>query len=66
VDGETFEVIERAERPGAYELRWVTGKVPGYGFHTVRDDRSPQTDDELIASIRNFLGQVDPDTGLIE
>jgi hypothetical protein len=66
VDGETFEVIERAEHPGAYELRWVTGKVAGYGFHTVRNDRSPQTDDELIASARNFLNNVDPGTGLIE
>jgi hypothetical protein len=65
VDGETFEVVERAEHPGAYELRWLSGTVAGYGFHTVRNDRSALSDDELVAAVRNFLGQVDPDTGLI-
>lgn len=65
VDGEVFEVAEQQDEPGAYHLRWISGPVPGYGFHTARNDRARQGDAELSAAIRGFLRQVDPDTGRI-
>jgi hypothetical protein len=52
--------------PGVYELRWITGKVAGYGFHTARNDRAGLDDAALVAAIRSLLGQVDPETGLID
>lgn len=65
VDGEVFEVTERPDDAGAYELLWVTGMVPGYGFHTARNDRAPQDDEELTAAVRSFLALVDRATGLL-
>jgi hypothetical protein len=66
VDGEDFDVIERAGEPGTYELRWVTGPVEGYGFHTARNDRAALDDAALVAAVRSFLGLVDPGTGLLD
>ncbi|MEH0419988.1 hypothetical protein [Streptomyces sp. B21-083] len=66
VDGEEFEVSRRDDAPGSYDLAWLTGPDPryGFGFSThppVAADRA-----QLEESIRDFLSQVDPETGHIE
>ena len=42
------------------------GPEPGYGFTTSTDSGQGQSDAELEDAIRNFLRQVDPQTGYIE
>ena len=66
VDGELFEVVANPERPGQYHFAWLSGPNKDYGFSTARADGSATSERELEASIRNFLAQVDPDTGYIE
>ncbi|MFD3708815.1 hypothetical protein [Streptomyces sp. NPDC058677] len=66
VDGEEFEVCQPHDSPGTYHFTWLTGSDPQYGFgfrshppvHVGRAD--------LEEAIRDFLSQVDPDTGHIE
>jgi hypothetical protein len=65
VDGETFDVRAEADVPGQYHFTWLSGKNPGYGFTCLRSDGQALTRDELIDQIRNFLAQIDPDTGHI-
>ena len=62
-DGEVFMVSLRA--PGNYSYDWISGPNAQYGFS--RCDNSPplETADHL-ANIRNFLEQIDPETGYIE
>jgi len=66
VDGEHFDVSERAGEPGVYELRWTSGPSEGYGFATSTYSGEGQTEAELEDAIRTFLSQVDPATGYIE
>jgi hypothetical protein len=66
VDGEHFDVMERAGEPGVYELRWISGPNEGYGFATSTYSGEEQTDAELEDAIRDFLSQVDPATGYVE
>jgi hypothetical protein len=66
VDGELFEVVASPERPGQYNFAWLSGPNKGYGFSSARSDGAAMSDREMEASIRNFLAQVDPDTGYIE
>jgi hypothetical protein len=66
VDGEEFEVSRPDDSPGTYHLTWLTGPDPHYGFGfrghpPVRVGRAG-----LEAAIRDFLSQVDPETGHIE
>jgi hypothetical protein len=66
VDGEEFEVSPREGTPGSYDLTWLTGPDPqyGFGFSThppVAADRA-----QLEEAVRDFLSQVDPETGHIE
>ena len=65
VDAELFDVTVR-ERPGQYHFAWVSGPNPGYGFSIGTSDGQRLSDADIEASIRNFLAQVDPETGYIE
>ncbi|MFD4295081.1 hypothetical protein ACFWPA_16585 [Rhodococcus sp. NPDC058505] len=79
VDGEIFTVSLRPEEPGASDYDWVSGPNDGYGFSSFQgtafasiQDRAdtpsaiePITVDEHRESIRNFLDQINPDTGYI-
>jgi hypothetical protein len=66
VDGEDFEITTSPERPGQYHYDWVSGPNTGYGFSSASSDGRPSTLDDHEEAIRNFLGQVDPETGFIE
>jgi hypothetical protein len=66
VDGELFEVVPSTERAGQYHFAWLSGPNKDYGFGTTRSDGGVMTEREIEASIRDFLVQVDPDTGFIE
>jgi hypothetical protein len=66
VDGEDFEITSSLERPGQYHYDWVSGPNPGYGFSSASSDGRPSTIDDHEEAIRNFLRQVDPETGYIE
>jgi hypothetical protein len=54
------------DRPGQYHVAWVSGPDPGYGFSLGTSDGRGLSDADIEASIRNFLGRVDPETGYIE
>lgn len=66
VDGEEFDVRERPGRPGQYDFAWASGPNADYGFTSARSDGEPETEAGLQELIRNFLAQVDPETGFIE
>jgi hypothetical protein len=66
VDGEVFDVVARRDRPGQYHYTWVSGPNPGYGFSAATSDGRALSNADFEASIRNFLAQVDPETGSIE
>jgi len=66
VDAEVFDVVARRDRPGQYHFAWVSGPNPGYGFSSGTSDGREMGNAEIVASIRNFLAQVDPETGYIE
>jgi hypothetical protein len=74
VDGEVFDV--RPNDTGGHHFDWVSGPNPGYGFSTgkpmifvpVGEDGVVRTeaDDTLFTrQIREFLAQIDPETGYI-
>jgi len=65
VDGELFEVCERAGVPGQYDFDWLSGPNRHYGFTSKRSDGSAESRDELKDDIRNFLAMIDPETGYI-
>lgn len=66
VDGEVFDVRERPDAPGTYDFAWETAPVPPYGFIQASSTRSRMSEEGLRESIRDFLMQVDPETGFIE
>jgi hypothetical protein len=61
VDGEVFEV--RRSRSGGTNYDWVSGRNEGYGFGSSAD--GDLSEEHHRASIRNFLGMIDPATGYI-
>ena len=61
VDGEVFEIVYSSSRGSHYV--WVSGRNPGYGFGSSGPE--PETLDDHRAAIRNFLEQIDPETGFI-
>ncbi len=80
VDGETFKVTLRQEEPGACDYDWESGPNEGYGFSSSRHvaffsvhDKAntpsnalpSPTIDEHRESIRDFLSQINPETGFI-
>ena len=66
VDGEAFDVTARRDHPGQYDYTWTSGPNPGYGFSSASSDGRAATTADHEEAIRNFLAQVDPDTGYIE
>ena len=67
VDGEVFEVVAGEDgNPGAYHYTWTSGRDPGYGFTEARSDRRTPTVSEHEESIREFLAQINPETGYME
>jgi hypothetical protein len=66
VDGEEFEVSQPDGKPGTYNFTWLTGPNPGYGFGFTTHPPVPSDTDDLEAAVRDFLAQVDPETGHIE
>jgi hypothetical protein len=66
VDGELFEVAPSSEHAGQYHFAWLSGPDKDYGFGATRSDSGVMSEHEIEASIRDFLAQVDPDTGFIE
>ena len=80
VDGEIFSVTLRPDEPGACDYDWESGPNEGYGFSSLRHvayssvldlATSPSTAlesatiDEHRESIRDFLLQINPETGYI-
>ena len=66
VDGEVFDVVGRPDHPGQYDYAWTSGPNPGYGFSSASSDGRLSTMADHEEAIRNFLSQVDPETGFIE
>jgi len=66
VDGEEFEVSRPDGKPGTYHFTWLTGPNPGYGFGFSTHPPVPADRERLEEAVRDFLAQVDPDTGHIE
>jgi hypothetical protein len=66
VEGEVFDVVARRDRPGQYHFAWVSGPNPDYGFSSGASDGREMSNTDIDASIRDFLAQVDPETGFIE
>ena len=61
VDGEVFEVVYSPTRGSTYA--WLSGPNAGYGFGS--SGPRPATLDDHRAAIRDFLAQIDPETGYI-
>ncbi|MFD4369773.1 hypothetical protein [Rhodococcus sp. NPDC058521] len=81
VDGETFTVTVRPEDPDTCDYDWISGPNPGYGFSSskhvayfsIRERADtptaplpPSTISEHREAIRDFLSQIDPETGYLE
>lgn len=66
VDGEEFEVSQPDNAPGTYHFTWLTGPDPQYGFGLSTHPPAQADQAQLVDSIRDFLSQVDPETGHIE
>jgi len=66
VDGEEFEVSEPDGKPGTYHVTWLTGPDPQYGFGFTTHPPVRPGRGHLEEAVREFLAQVDPDTGHIE
>lgn len=66
VDGELFEIALSTERPGQYQFAWLSGPNKGYGFGATRSDGAAMSEHDIEAAIRDFLMQVDRETGYIE
>ena len=66
VDGQVFEVTHDPDRPGQTHLAWLTGPNPGYGFTTASSDGRYADDEQLLAQARDFLGEIDPETGYLD
>ncbi|WP_415973072.1 hypothetical protein [Rhodococcus sp. 077-4] len=77
VDGELFTVRRRPGEPNTIDYTWESGPNSGYGysstltaaFPSIQDRANcpsvfpPLSIDEHRESIRDFLGQINPDTG---
>ncbi|MFR9806434.1 hypothetical protein ACL02T_29720 [Pseudonocardia sp. RS010] len=65
VDGQEFIVQQRSMEQGTYDFNWTTGPNPNYGFSSSGWNRRITLEDATRA-IRDFLRQVNPQTGYIE
>jgi hypothetical protein len=65
VDGQHFVVRSRREDPSTYDFDWVN-HPSGYGFTTgVHPTSARLTRDEMERDIRDFLADIDPETGFL-
>ena len=62
VDGETFAV--RRSDDGSNHYDWISGPNDGYGFSEFSSPE-PRSQERHIASIRDFLAGIDPETGYL-
>lgn len=74
VDGETFTVTCRPAE-GQYAYDWISGPNPDYGFSTTLHQAGgprPHPPPPILTrtqheqSIRDFLSQINPDTGYLD
>lgn len=63
VDGETFLVT--AKPRSEYQFDWTSGPNPDYGFVTSIFPHGEMTDEQIVASIHDFLAEIDPETGYL-
>ncbi|MBP3949434.1 hypothetical protein [Corynebacterium sp. Marseille-P3884] len=63
VDGEQFRVRQSGRFKCHYD--WLTGANPGYGFAGGTYPPSTLTDEDHIEAIRDFLADIDPNTGYL-
>lgn len=63
VDGVLFSVVHDASQPGAYHYTRLTPPAYGYGFTRRRSDHAPLSLADHLDAVRDFLDQVDPETG---
>lgn len=63
VDGEQFRILQRGF--GDYYYDWLTGPNADYGFAGGTNPPSELTDDDHIEAIRDFLAEIDPETGYL-
>jgi hypothetical protein len=64
VDQEVFVVSQRADAPGTYDFDWVS-HPHGYGFTMSGPVDWVLDHAQTIADIRDFLAEVDPETGYL-
>lgn len=65
VEGQTFSVDYDDDLPGSYHFKWLSGLSPGYGFGLRVSDHARQPQAVLLDAIKDFLAQIDPETGYI-
>jgi hypothetical protein len=65
VDGETFLVSPRPTAPGTYDFDWTSGPNDGYGFALSGGWGQVRSPEDIREDVRNFLDQIDPDTGYL-
>lgn len=66
VDGERFTAVADPDQPGTWHLTWDTGPNPGYGYTSRRSDHRWADPADLISGVRDFLAEIDPETGYLE
>jgi hypothetical protein len=65
IEGEVFEVTTRMDVPGQVDVAWLTGPNPGYGFSSRRSS-GVFSEDELEVQARDFLADINPETGYLD
>ena len=64
VDGEQWEVTAH---DGQYDFTWISGPDPGYGFSSkFSDPRMTLSEESQVQMIREFMGNVNPETGHLD
>ncbi|TGO04980.1 hypothetical protein [Serinibacter arcticus] len=63
VGGHRWTVTERADESRCYDIAWVSGPDPSYGFTLASSTRTPIDDAVIRREIVHVLGGVDPETG---
>lgn len=66
VDGDLFTAVADPDQPGSWHLTWDTGPNPGYGYMSRRSDHQWGDPADLVGGARNFLAEIDPETGYLE
>lgn len=64
VGGETFRVSQRPNHPGWFDVDWLS-HPHGYGFGWSGPPDWTPTEEDLLQGIRDFLAEVDPETGYL-